>query len=137
MSAPGYAPSSQSLVVHGPVTGLAISLSTMLYPVTGTVTDGLTHLPLPGVGIAENGAVLGVSDANGLYEFQLATESRLGKRLHFGSIESACATPIAVMGGPAERARLLPERVGVPVEAGGKKVVSHLRQKMIQWMDCW
>lgn len=71
VSAPGYAPSSQQLIVHGAITGLAISLSTMLYPVSGTVTDGLTNLPLSGVGIAEDGAVLGVSDANGLYAFEL------------------------------------------------------------------
>ena len=35
---------------------------------------------------------------------------------------------------PAERARLLPETVGVPLDAGRNKVVSHLRQKMAQWM---
>ena len=37
----------------------------------------------------------------------------------------------------AERARLLPETVGVPLHAGRNKVVFHFRQKMIQWMDCW
>ena len=37
---------------------------------------------------------------------------------------------------PTERARLLPETVGVPLDAGRNKVVSHLRQKMTQWMGC-
>jgi hypothetical protein len=33
-------------------------------------------------------------------------------------------------GGPAERARLLPETVSVPLDAARNKVISHLRQKM-------
>jgi hypothetical protein len=63
----------------------------------------------------------------------IATQSRRGCKFTV----SACAAPIARhFRRPAERARLLPETVGVPLDAGRNKVVSHLRQKMTQWMGC-
>ncbi len=72
VSANGYQPTSRSVLVHGPVSGLLLPISLMLYNVTGTVTDGLTHEILSGVAISENGIVDGVTDVNGQFSFPLA-----------------------------------------------------------------
>lgn len=72
VTANGYRPVDQALTVHGVVSGLLFPMAVMTYNVSGTVTDGFTHDPLPGVAISEGGIVESVSDVNGAYSIALA-----------------------------------------------------------------
>jgi hypothetical protein len=61
------------------------------------------------------------------------TITRCGRAHNLGGqIDSDRATS----GDPCRKSAFV-ETVGVPLHSGRNKVVSYLRQKMIQWMDCW
>ncbi len=68
-SAAGYRSNRTALVVHANVTGLTVSLATMTYSVTGTVTDAATRSPLAGVAIRHGGTLFALSDAGGQFAF--------------------------------------------------------------------
>jgi hypothetical protein len=69
---PGFAPSNETIVAHNPISGLVFTLSVMTYLFTSSVTDGLTGSSLAGVAIAENSAILGVTDSSGFVSFPLS-----------------------------------------------------------------
>ncbi len=72
VTAPGEATLTLPVVVHGPVTGLKLTLSTQTYAVTGRVTDGLTGSALSGVEIEDAGVVLATTGSSGTYSLELA-----------------------------------------------------------------
>ena len=74
-AADGFRTNRTALVVHGNVTGLTFLLATMTYPVSGTVTDAATGVPLAGVEIFHAGTLLAESDALGRYAFDLPNGS--------------------------------------------------------------
>jgi hypothetical protein len=68
----GYVAATRSVLVHGPVTGLAFSLGAMTYAVTGVVLDGLSGQPLANVQITQDGVPIGsVTSANGAFDLAL------------------------------------------------------------------
>jgi hypothetical protein len=72
VTASGEATLTLPVVVHGPVSGLTLTLSAQTYAVTGRVTDGLTGSSLSGVDIEEAGVVLATTGSDGTYSLELA-----------------------------------------------------------------
>jgi hypothetical protein len=69
---PGFAPANETIIAHGPVTGIVFALAPMTYLFSSSVTDGLTGSPLAGVVISEQSNSLGVTDSAGAVSFAIA-----------------------------------------------------------------
>ncbi|MCI4329441.1 MAG: carboxypeptidase regulatory-like domain-containing protein [Thermoplasmata archaeon] len=70
-SAQGESPVSLPIVVHGPLSGLKLTLSVQTYYVTGWVSDGLTHQPLDSVQILVGTTVANTTGTDGKYAVAL------------------------------------------------------------------
>lgn len=99
----GYLPESQTLAVTAPVTGLRFELVLAMFPVQGTVRDGLTGAGIAGVHfLTSSGADLGsVSSSSGAFSFQLpnGTHSLIAAPGGTSLFYSAASFTVAVTGG--------------------------------------
>ncbi len=86
VSAPGYRPLSQPLVVNGPISALNLALSVMTYNVTGVVRDGLNLQPLQGVTLSEGGTVLAQTLQDGSYLLTLPNGTHFLTASYTGSL---------------------------------------------------
>lgn len=103
-ASPGYAPANETVVVHGPVTGIVFSLAVMTYLFSSTVTDGLTGTPLAGVAIYEGPNLLGVTDTSGDVAFPLANGTHTLSAVDQGNPEYApIVFAVSILGAPAVR----------------------------------
>jgi len=103
---PGYASANQTVHVSSSVEGLVFPLSVFAWPVTVTVVDGLTHLPIPGAAIWSPSALLGWTDAQGEFRamlpngtYDLTAQGNVSAHLPY---ESSAAV-VSVIGSPSSR----------------------------------
>jgi hypothetical protein len=99
--AQGYRTAERALTVHAAYSGITFALSPMTFTVAGVVTDGLTHTPLGGVALDEgnlSGPVLGVTDSNGFYSFELANGSYTVVASPSGSVYAPVSVAFTVNG---------------------------------------
>jgi Carboxypeptidase regulatory-like domain len=71
VTAAGYVPVQETLVVDEDVSGVVVALGPFGWVVSGTVEDGLTHQPLAGVAIWSPSSLLGESGPSGNYSLSL------------------------------------------------------------------
>ncbi|MCI4319945.1 MAG: carboxypeptidase-like regulatory domain-containing protein [Thermoplasmata archaeon] len=74
-AAPGYHPAQATVFVHSPISGLALLLATMTYPVQGVVKDRSSGAAVPSAQIAGGGIAAVTTDAAGYFKLDLANGS--------------------------------------------------------------
>ncbi len=70
-AAPGYGTVNQTLLASETISNIVLALTPFGWTVSGAVTDGLTGVPVPGVGIWAPGGLLGVTTSAGTYSVEL------------------------------------------------------------------
>ncbi|MCI4325731.1 MAG: carboxypeptidase regulatory-like domain-containing protein [Thermoplasmata archaeon] len=84
-SAQGESPASIPIVVHGPLSGLRITLSVQTYTETGRIVDGLTNLPLASVQILVGTTVANTTGLDGKYAVALPNGTSVLTAVYQGS----------------------------------------------------
>jgi hypothetical protein len=91
VTAAGEAPLTVPVIVHGPVTGLKLTLSVQTYLIVGRVTDGLTGSSLSGVEILDGSQVLATTGSDGKYSVLLANGTTQLTAVYAGALPVAYA----------------------------------------------